>query len=55
MARTQRVATEHKPPKNAEARIRAWAAEGSSVKGISRMLGVSDETFKIWRERYPKL
>jgi hypothetical protein len=51
----KQVSTEHKPPKNAEARIRAWAGEGSSKKGIARSLGVSDETLQIWMERYPKL
>jgi len=55
MARTKRVSTEHKPPRNAAARIRAWAGEGSSKKGIARSLGVSIETLNIWMERYPKL
>lgn len=55
MPRAQRVAVDRKPPRNAEARIRAWASEGSTLKGIARSLGVGDETLTIWMERHPKL
>lgn len=52
---SKQVALDHKPPRTAASRIRAWASEGSSKKGIARSLGVSDETLQIWMERYPKL
>lgn len=55
MARPQRVATTHTPPRNAHARIRAWASEGASVKGIARSLGVSLETLNEWMDRFPAL
>lgn len=55
MARTQRVAATHTPPRNAHARIRAWAGEGATVKGIARSLGVSLETLNVWMDRFPEL
>jgi hypothetical protein len=55
MARERNVSADNKPPKNAAARVRAWAASGSTINGIARMLGVGQETFQAWRERYPKL
>lgn len=55
MKRTQRVAVDRKPPRNAAARIRLWASEGSTVKGIARSLGVSSETLAEWMERHPEL
>lgn len=55
MGRPQRVALTNKPPRGSEARIRLWASEGATVKGIARSLGVSLETFNTWLERFPKL
>lgn len=55
MPRTQRVAIDRKPPRSAAARIRLWAGEGSTVKGIARSLGVSLETLNEWMERHPEL
>lgn len=51
----QKVSTANKPPKDAAARVRAWAASGSTITGIARMLGVGVSTFQTWRERYPDL
>ncbi|MEW9570852.1 hypothetical protein ABQJ54_03755 [Rhodanobacter sp. Si-c] len=53
--REHRVAVDRKPPRNAEARIRAWAGEGATQKGIARSLGVSDETLTAWMDRHPEL
>lgn len=51
----KQVAADRKPPRNAAARIRAWAGEGASKKGIARSLGVSDETLQVWMDRHPAL
>ena len=55
MKREQRVAVDRKPPRSAAARIRLWASEGSTVKGIARSLGVSSETLAEWMDRHPAL
>lgn len=55
MGRPKRVATTHTPPRNAQARIRLWASEGATVKGIARSLGVSLETLNEWMDRQPEL
>jgi hypothetical protein len=55
MGRPQRVAVDRKPPRGAEQRIRHWASEGATVKGIARSLGVSLDTLNEWMERHPEL
>ncbi|PNS07837.1 hypothetical protein [Solilutibacter silvestris] len=55
MARANRVAIDRKPPRGAEDKVRAWASEGTNVKGIARSLGVSLETFNVWMDRHQSL
>ncbi|MGQ0531030.1 MAG: hypothetical protein ACT4PG_14745 [Panacagrimonas sp.] len=44
------------PPADAAERIRAYAADGFTVRGIAMRLGVSyDPVFQRWTDEYPEL
>lgn len=55
MPRHHRVAVTNKPPRNAAANVKQWAADGTARKVIARRLGVSLETFNTWLTRHEDL
>lgn len=43
------------PPADAADQIRALAADGWSMRGLSSHLGVSQDTMRIWFDEHPEL
>ncbi len=52
---TRNVALTNEPPRGAATKIRRWASDGATKKGIAKNLGTSLKTLNGWMERHPEL